>query len=94
MIHNYRWRLGVVPREARYDDLEKQPATAPVVAVPTITPEGDANGASHPDPVSYAAKFSGKYLHRTISGGVGDNLPQEAPEQFVEAVVEVDGFAS
>ena len=94
VIHNYRWRLGVVPGEARYDDLEKELATSPVIAVPTITLEGDANGAPHPDPVSYAARFSGKYLHRTISGGVGHNLPQEAPEQFVEAVVEVDGFAS
>jgi pimeloyl-ACP methyl ester carboxylesterase len=94
VIHNYRWRLGLVAGEPQYDDLERQLADAPVIAVPTITLEGDANGAPHPEPSAYATKFSGKYVHRTISGGVGHNLPQEAPEAFAEAVVEVDGFAS
>jgi pimeloyl-ACP methyl ester carboxylesterase len=94
VIHNYRWRLGVAAGEPQYDDLERQLADAPVIAVPTITLEGDANGAPHPDPASYAQKFSGKYAHRTVSDGVGHNLPQEAPEHFAEAVVEVDGIAS
>jgi pimeloyl-ACP methyl ester carboxylesterase len=94
VIHNYRWRLGLAPGEPRYDELEKQLAEAPVITVPTITLEGDANGAPHPEPNAYTTKFSGKYLHRTISGGVGHNLPQEAPQLFVEAVIEVDGFAS
>jgi pimeloyl-ACP methyl ester carboxylesterase len=94
VIHNYRWRLGVAAGEPQYDDLERQLADAPVIAVPTITLEGDANGAPHPDPASYAQKFSGKYAHRTVSDGVGHNLPQEAPEPFAEAVVEVDGIAS
>ena len=94
VIHNYRWRLGLAPGESQYDDLERQLATAPVITVPTITLEGDANGAPHPDPSAYATKFTGKYTHRTISGGVGHNLPQEAPERFVDAVIEVDGFAS
>lgn len=93
VIHNYRWRLGLAPGEPRYDGLENQLATAPVITVPTITLEGDANGAPHPDPSSYATKFTGKYLHRTITGGVGHNLPQEAPERFVQAVMEVDGFS-
>ena len=93
VIHNYRWRLGLAPGEPHYDGLENQLATAPVIAVPTITLEGDANGAPHPDPSSYTTKFTGKYLHRTITGGVGHNLPQEAPEQFVQAVMEVDGFS-
>jgi pimeloyl-ACP methyl ester carboxylesterase len=94
VIHNYRWRLGVAAGEPQYDDLERQLADAPVIAVPTITLEGDANGAPHPDPASYAQMFSGKYAHRTVSDGVGHNLPQEAPEPFAEAVVEVDGIAS
>jgi pimeloyl-ACP methyl ester carboxylesterase len=94
VIHNYRWRLGLAPGESKYDDLEKQLATSPVIAVPTITLEGDANGAPHPDPSTYATKFSGQYTHRTIPGGVGHNLPQEAPEPFVEAVIEVDEFLS
>jgi pimeloyl-ACP methyl ester carboxylesterase len=93
VIHNYRWRLGVASGESQYDELEQQLATGPVITVPTITLEGDANGAPHPDPSAYATKFSGKYTHRTISGGVGHNLPQEAPKSFVEAVLEVDGFA-
>jgi pimeloyl-ACP methyl ester carboxylesterase len=94
VIHNYRWRLGLAPGESQYDGLEEQLATGPVISVPTITLEGDANGAPHPDPSTYATKFSGKYLHRTMTGGVGHNLPQEAPEQFVQAVMEVDGFSS
>jgi pimeloyl-ACP methyl ester carboxylesterase len=94
VIHNYRWRLGVASGESQYDELEQHLATGPVITVPTVTLEGDANGAPHPDPSAYATKFSGKYAHRTISGGVGHNLPQEAPKSFVEAVLEVDGFAS
>jgi pimeloyl-ACP methyl ester carboxylesterase len=88
VIHNYRWRLGLAQGEPQYDDLEKRLAAAPVIAVPSITLEGDANGAPHPDPSSYAKKFSGKYAHRTIKGGIGHNLPQEAPQAFAEAVVE------
>jgi pimeloyl-ACP methyl ester carboxylesterase len=93
VIHNYRWRLGLAAGESQYDHLEEQLAAGPVIAVPTITLEGDANGAPHPDPSTYAARFSGRYVHRTISGGVGHNLPQEAPAMFVEAVMEVDGFS-
>jgi pimeloyl-ACP methyl ester carboxylesterase len=93
VIHNYRWRLGVAPGEPQYKDLETQLAEAPDIAVPTITLEGDANGAPHPHPDSYAAKFVGKYQHRTIGGGVGHNLPQEAPHAFVEAVIEADELA-
>ena len=91
VIHNYRWRLGLAEGEARYDDLEKQLAGSPVITVPTITLEGDANGAPHPDPGTYAARFSGEYAHRTISGGIGHNLPQEAPQAFAEAIVDVGG---
>jgi pimeloyl-ACP methyl ester carboxylesterase len=89
-IHNYRWRLGLAEGEAQYDDFEKQLARSPVIRVPTITLEGDANGAPHPDPSSYSDKFSGRYTHRTITGGIGHNLPQEAPRAFAEAVIEVD----
>jgi pimeloyl-ACP methyl ester carboxylesterase len=89
-IHNYRWRLGLAEGEAQYDMLEKQLATSPVIAVPTITMEGYANGAPHPEPAAYAKKFSGKYQHRLIRGGIGHNLPQEAPQAFVEAVVDAD----
>jgi pimeloyl-ACP methyl ester carboxylesterase len=89
VIHNYRWRLGLAEGEARYDDLEMQLAGSPEITVPTITLEGDANGAPHPDPGAYQAKFTGKYAHRTISGGVGHNLPQEAPQAFAEAVTDV-----
>jgi pimeloyl-ACP methyl ester carboxylesterase len=94
VIHNYRWRLGLAPGEPRYDTLERQLAAGPAVTVPTITLEGDANGAPHPEPASYASKFTGKYTHRTITGGVGHNLPQEAPEAFVDAIVEVDADSS
>jgi pimeloyl-ACP methyl ester carboxylesterase len=92
VIHNYRWRLGLADGEAQYDDLEHQLADSPVITVPTITLEGDSNGAPHPDPAAYAAKFTGKYAHRTISGGVGHNLPQEAPQAFAEAIVDADRY--
>ncbi|MGA8967065.1 MAG: alpha/beta hydrolase [Pseudolabrys sp.] len=89
VVHNYRWRLGLAQGESKYDELEKRLAAAPVITVPTITMEGDANGAPHPESSAYAKKFSGKYAHRTIKGGVGHNLPQEAPHAFAEAVVDV-----
>jgi pimeloyl-ACP methyl ester carboxylesterase len=92
VIHNYRWRLGLAEGEPQYDILEQRLAKAPVIGVPTITLEGDANGAPHPDPRAYAKKFSGRYEHRLISGGIGHNLPQEAPRAFAEAVIEVDRF--
>src|SRR5712671_5040068 len=91
-IHNYRWRLGLAEGESKYDDMEKRLAKGPAITVPSITLEGDANGAPHPDASSYVRRFSGKYAHRVISGGVGHNLPQEAPRAFAEAVVEVDGY--
>jgi pimeloyl-ACP methyl ester carboxylesterase len=89
VIHNYRWRLGLADGEARYDELEQRLADGPVITVPTITLEGDANGAPHPDPSSYASKFSGPYSHRTVEGGIGHNPPQEAPEAFAKALIEV-----
>ena len=89
VIHNYRWRIGLAEGESQYDDLEKQLAGSPVISVPTITLEGDANGAPHPEPGAYAAKFAGPYAHRTISGGVGHNLPQEAPQAFAQAIIDV-----
>ena len=89
VIHNYRWRLGLAQGEARYDDLERRLALAPTISVPTITLEGDANGAPHSPPAAYAAKFTGKYRHRNISGGIGHNLPQEAPRAFADAVLQV-----
>jgi pimeloyl-ACP methyl ester carboxylesterase len=92
VIHNYRWRIGLADGERQYDELEKRLAASPVISVPTITLEGDANGAPHPDPASYRNKFSGKYAHRIISGGIGHNLPQESPHGFAQAVSEVDGF--
>jgi pimeloyl-ACP methyl ester carboxylesterase len=88
-IHNYRWRLGLADGEAKYDDLEKRLAEGPAIAVPTITLEGDANGAPHPEPAAYRDKFTGKYSHRLITGGIGHNLPQEAPEAFAEAIIDV-----
>ena len=88
VVHNYRWRLGLAEGEPQYDDLEKRLAEGPNITVPTITLEGDANGAPHPDASSYAKKFSGKYTHRIIKGGVGHNLPQEAPQAFAEAVID------
>jgi pimeloyl-ACP methyl ester carboxylesterase len=90
VIHNYRWRLGLVEGEAKYDDLEKRLAQGPVIGVPTITMEGDANGAPHPEPSAYAKMFSGKYGHRTIEGGIGHNLPQEAPRAFAEAIIDAE----
>lgn len=89
VIHNYRWRLGLAEGEAKYDALEKQLAAAPFITVPTITMEGDANGAPHPDPAAYAAKFKGRYSHRNLTGGIGHNLPQEAPQAFADAIIEV-----
>lgn len=89
VIHNYRWRLGLVQGEAKYDALEQRLATGPAITVPTITMEGDANGAPHPEPSAYAKKFTGKYQHRNIGGGIGHNLPQEAPTAFVQAMLDV-----
>jgi pimeloyl-ACP methyl ester carboxylesterase len=91
VIHNYRWRLGLAKGEPKYDDLEKRLAAGPQITVPTITLEGDANGAPHPDPSAYAKKFAGRYAHRLIKGA-GHNLPQEAPQAFAEAVAEVAGY--
>ena len=93
VIHNYRWRLGLAAGESKYDEVENRLATGPTIAVPTITLEGDANGAPHVEPNAYASKFKGKYLHRNVGGGVGHNLPQEAPQAFADAVVAVRGMA-
>ena len=93
VIHNYRWRLSVADGEPRYDELEQRLAAFPAITVPTITLEGDANGAPHPEPSAYASKFVGKYFHRNLTGGVGHNLPQEAPDAFVQAIVDADGYA-
>lgn len=93
VIHNYRWRLGLAEGEAKYDSLEKRLAAAPVITVPAITLEGDANGAPHPAPSAYASKFTGKYKHYTLTGGIGHNLPQEAPKAFADAIVEAAGYA-
>jgi pimeloyl-ACP methyl ester carboxylesterase len=93
VIHNYRWRLALVDGERKYDDIEKRLAQSPNIGVPSITMEGDANGAPHPEPASYAKKFSGKYEHRLVAGGIGHNLPQEAPQAFAKAVVDVDRLA-
>jgi pimeloyl-ACP methyl ester carboxylesterase len=93
VIHNYRWRIALAEGEARYADLDKIVAATPVITVPTITMEGDANGAPHLPPTAYAKKFSGKYEHREIKGGIGHNLPQEAPEAFAQAIIDVDARA-
>ena len=93
VIDNYRWRLGLTPGERQYDDLEQQLDGGPLITVPTITLEGDANAAPHPEPSAYKTKFTGPYSHRTISGGVGHNLPQEAPRPFVDAIIDVDTYS-
>jgi len=93
VIHNYRWRLGLADGESRYEDLEKRLVQGPSISVPSITLEGDANGAPHPEPSTYAKKFSGKYEHRLVRGGVGHNLPQEAPADFAKAVIDVNRLA-
>lgn len=92
VIHNYRWRLGLAEGEAQYDGLESRLAAGPDIVVPTITLEGDANGAPHPDAAAYRRKFTGKYAHRDIGGGIGHNLPQEAPQAFAAAIVDVDKY--
>lgn len=92
VVHNYRWRLGIADGEAQYADLEAKLAQGPAIEVPTITMEGDSNGAPHLDPAAYAPKFKGKYEHRTIEGGVGHNLPQEAPRAFADAIIAADSF--
>jgi pimeloyl-ACP methyl ester carboxylesterase len=88
VIHNYRWRLGIAEGEKQYDALEATLAAGPAITVPTITLEGDANGAPHRDPSDYASKFKGKYVHRTLTGGIGHNPPQEAPQAFADAILE------
>lgn len=92
VIHNYRWRLGLAAGDPRYDEVEARLAQTPTISVPTITLEGDANGAPHPDAAAYAAKFTGAYVHRVITGGVGHNLPQEAPGAFARAIIDIDGM--
>jgi pimeloyl-ACP methyl ester carboxylesterase len=93
VIHNYRWRIGLAAGEPELDALEQRLAAFPPISVPAITLEGDANGAPHPEPAAYAARFTGKYVHRTLAGGIGHNLPQEAPLEFTRAIEEADGFA-
>jgi len=90
VIHTYRWRLGLAAGEPHYDELEQRLAQGPAITVPTMTLEGDANGAPHPDASAYARKFAGRYAHRIITGGVGHNLPQEAPLAFAQAIIDVD----
>jgi pimeloyl-ACP methyl ester carboxylesterase len=90
-IHNYRWRLGLAQGEAKYDHLENKLFQGPIITVPTITLEGTDNGAPHPPPAAYAKKFSGKYAHRDLDG-IGHNLPQEAPQAFAQAIIDVDGY--
>jgi pimeloyl-ACP methyl ester carboxylesterase len=92
VVHNYRWRLGLAAGESKFDELEKRLAAAPTIAVPTITIEGDANGAPHPQPAAYAGKFTGKYSHHPLTGGIGHNLPQEAPRAFADAIIEADAW--
>ncbi len=92
VIHNYRWRLGLADGERQYDELERQLAQFPAITVPTITLEGDANGAPHPDSSAYAQRFTGAYEHRNITGGIGHNLPQEAPQDFAQAIIDIDHF--
>jgi pimeloyl-ACP methyl ester carboxylesterase len=92
VIHNYRWRLGLAAGEPQYDELEQRLAKGPTITVPAITLEGDANGAPHLEASVYAGKFSGKYEHRVIEGGVGHNLPQEAPGDFAQAIIDVDNY--
>jgi pimeloyl-ACP methyl ester carboxylesterase len=91
-IHNYRWRLALAEGETRFDEWERRLSSSPVITVPTITMEGDANGAPHPEPSSYAKMFSGRYSHRVVEGGIGHNLPQEAPQSFAQAIIDVDGY--
>jgi pimeloyl-ACP methyl ester carboxylesterase len=92
VIHNYRWRISLAEGEPQYDEMEARLAAAPAIAVPTITLEGDANGAPHQDASAYAGKFTGRYEHRVVGGGVGHNLPQEAPQAFAQAIADVDAF--
>lgn len=92
VVHNYRWRLGLASGEAKYDNLEKKLAAAPLISVPTITLQGDADGAPHSEASAYAKKFSGRYSHRVLTGGIGHNLPQEAPREFAQAVIDVESF--
>ena len=92
VMHDYRWRLGLADGERKYDDLERRLAELPIIDVPSITMEGDSNGAAHPDSAAYRSKFSGKYDYRLITGGIGHNIPQEAPQAFAQAVIDVDGL--
>jgi len=94
VVHNYRWRLGLAEGESKFHVLETKLAAAPPIAIPTITMEGDANGAPHPDPSQYRARFTGRYEHRLISGGIGHNLPQEAPEAFARAVLDAAAMSA
>jgi len=92
VIHNYRWRLGLAAGEPNLDVIEQRLAAFPAISVPTITLEGDTNGAPHPAPADYAGRFTGKYLHRTLTGGIGHNLPQQAPRDFAHAIEEADSL--
>ena len=82
----------MVQGEPQYEALEQRLAKAPVITVPTITMEGDANGAPHPAAEDYAKRFTGKYEYRLISGGIGHNLPQEDPQAFAKAVIDADNL--
>lgn len=90
VIHNYRWRLSLAEGEPRYAGLERRLAARPVVRVPAITLDPDRDPFTAPgDGASYRDRFTGAYEHRTLAG-VGHNVPQEAPEAFARAVVDVD----
>ncbi|MFP3465186.1 alpha/beta fold hydrolase [Leifsonia sp. SIMBA_070] len=93
VIHNYRWRLGLADGDPRYDELEERLAARPPIAVPAITLEGDANGAAHPEPSAYRSLFTGPYEHRELTGGIGHNTPQEAPDAFARAMLDAARLA-
>jgi pimeloyl-ACP methyl ester carboxylesterase len=90
VIHNYRWRLSLAGGEPRYEDLEQKLSQGPVVSVPTITIASDFDGPAA-DGTAYAKKFPGKYSHRILKG-IGHNVPQEAPQAFAQAVIDVDSY--
>jgi pimeloyl-ACP methyl ester carboxylesterase len=89
VIHSYRHRFGLAAGDPRYADLQRRLAPLPPITVPAVTLDGDADGVlPASDGRASAAKFTGRRVHRVVPG-VGHNVPQEAPEAFAAAVMEL-----
>ena len=91
VIHSYRHRFALVAGDPALEEFERRLAAQPAITVPAITLDGDADGVSAGGSPR-AGRFAGRHEHRVVAGGIGHDLPQEAPQAFARAVCDVDAW--